>query len=503
MRIGLGGWVFTLAVAVGASIAIQASAGSDSARSEVRLQLADLLFEDERYWDSLDAYNRAKDGATDIQLIRASRGLISSLLQVAEFSRAHEEAEFLSGLDVNDPVSRTLYGDALWAAGLFVESEAAYRDVVAVSPAHGRARHGIARSLAARGRLDDALAELYASLETDDSAESYHTLSTIYRRLRQYPAAASSLMQYVDRLSSSGRTEKSEWARSEVRFLRSFGDRIPFDIEEEQLAKMHTIPFELDRDKVVIRGRINGGDLIDLVIDTGAEQMVLSKPTAQRYGIRPITSTLSAGVGDVGLRGLEMGRADSIQIGSLTVGNVPAIIKNPPLSGVPDTRVENSISPLAFGLSTIVDYAEKQLIVSHVLPTETADVTLPMRFNRLALVRGVINDDYPKSFIVDTGGEVISISLASANSLGMVPVRHIPLQVFGTSGWDPDAFLLPGVDLVFDQIQFNNFAVVVLNLHRPSALLGFHIGGIVGHKFLSNYRVAMDLQTATLRLTEL
>ena len=317
MSIGLRGWVLALAVAVGASIAIQASVSSDSARSEIRLQLADLLFGDERYWDSLDAYNRAKIGATDFQLIRASRGLVSSLLQVAEFSRAHEEAEFLSGLDPNDPVSQTLYGDALWAAGLFVESEAAYRDVVAAVPAHGRARHGIARSLAARGRLDDALAEIYAALEADDSAENYHTLSTIYRRLRQYPAAASSLMQYVDRLSRSGRSEKTEWARSEIRFLRSFGDRIPFNIDEDELAQVHTIPFELDRDKVVIRGRINDGDLIDLVIDTGAEQMVLSKPTAQRYGVRPITTTLSAGVGDIGLRGLEMGRADFIEIGSL------------------------------------------------------------------------------------------------------------------------------------------------------------------------------------------
>ena len=66
-----------------------------------------------------------------------------------------------------------------------------------------------------------------------------------------------------------------------------------------------------------------------------------------------------------------------------------------------------------------------------------------------------------------------------------------------------DAFLLPGVNLAFDRIQYDNFSVVVLNLHRPSALLGFHIGGIVGHRFLSNYRVALDLERSTLRLTEI
>ena len=72
--------------------------------------------------------------------------------------------------------------------------------------------------------------------------------------------------------------------------------------------------------------------------------------------------------------------------------------------------------------------------------------------------------------------------------------------MYGTSGWDPDAFLMPGVDLLFDQIAYKNFPVVVLNLNAPSALLGFELGGIVGHKFLSKYRVAIDLDRSVLRL---
>ena len=38
---------------------------------------------------------------------------------------------------------------------------------------------------------------------------------------------------------------------------------------------------------------------------------------------------------------------------------------------------------------------------------------------------------------------------------------------------------------------------MVLNLRAPSLLLGFQLGGIVGHKFLSNYRVAMDMERAS------
>ena len=53
--------------------------------------------------------------------------------------------------------------------------------------------------------------------------------------------------------------------------------------------------------------------------------------------------------------------------------NVPVIIKNPPLTGVPETRVENSISPLAFGLSTVIDYKNHHLIMARRLPEEPSD----------------------------------------------------------------------------------------------------------------------------------
>ena len=61
---------------------------------------------------------------------------------------------------------------------------------------------------------------------------------------------------------------------------------------------------------------------------------------------------------------------------------------------------------------------------------------------------------------------------------------------------------MPGVNLRFNQINYNNFAVVVLNLQAPSVLLGFQVGGIVGHKFLSPYRVTLDLERSQLRMSK-
>ena len=487
-------------LAAGVSVVAESESTPDSARSELQLELGGLLLDDERYWDAIRAYELAKPGATPAQLLRASVGLLRSTMPVAEFSRAYREAVFLGDLRPVDPDIRTLRADAFWAAGLFDEAEAMYRDILSAHVSSPGARHGLARSLAASNRHAEALVEVQAAIAAGSRPEYHHTLGSIYRRLRRFPEAAAALERYADTLPNISRNRRTEWARSEARLLRSFGDAPPFEIVNDPDG-LHVIPFELIQDKIVVRGRVNGGSLIDLVVDTGAEQMVLSQQTAEEMDVEAIVSTISAGVGDIGIRGLEVGRVESLEVGPLVVRNMPAIIKNPPLTGLPARRVPDSISPVALGLSAAIDYEARRLTLARRLPVTPADIELPMRVNRLAVVRGVVNGEFPRSFVVDTGGEVVSLSIGTAGSIGMVPSRHIPLRVYGTSGWDTNAFLLPGVRLAFNEIRYENFAVVVLNLHRPSALLGFHIGGIIGHKFLSNYHVVIDMEHAMLRLT--
>jgi len=116
---------------------------------------------------------------------------------------------------------------------------------------------------------------------------------------------------------------------------------------------------------------------------------------------------------------------------------------------------------------------------------------------------GAARPRYGGTLRVETQGTLRALDPAAktATALGKPDTgRKIALKVYGTSGWDPDAFLMPGVDLAFDTISYKNFPVVVLNLNAPSALLGFQLGGIVGHKFLSKYRVAIDLERSVLRL---
>lgn len=493
-----------LLVAVG-GIALPTLMGAQStpttARGETRIQLGNLLVEDHRYWEAIRVFDEAREYAVGEQLTRVLVGMVKALLSVAEFTRAQVEAQLLSELAPEEPEAVAIIADALWAGGLFDEAEAVYRDVLALDPESGQGRHGLAKSLATRHQYDEALDWLGAALEVSPEVpEFHHTLGHVYQRMHRFGAAADAYQRYVDLLPPLARSEKADWARAQVQFLRSFGERPAVQLSNP--GRLHTIPFRLVRDKVVVRGRVNGRDTVDFVVDTGAEQTVLSQPVAQQFGVRPITTTLSAGVGEMGLRGLQSGRLESLEFGSLGISNLPVLIKSPPLGGLPTPEAEG-FSPLAVGLSMIVDYARRELVIGEELPEEPFDVALPLRQHRLTVVRGTVGGEISRSFVVDTGGEVISISLGTARLLPPLTVRRVPVNVYGTSGWDEQAYLRPGTNLAFQGLLYPNYSVVVLNLHRPSALLGFHIGGIIGHEFLRDYRVTLDLNRSVMKLRRL
>lgn len=492
-------------VVVCASVAIYGSdVLSQSQSGEIQLQLGHEFFREGRFADALEAYQKALKSTAPVDTRAARSGVVQSALRIAEFATARTHGATLIAESPADPSALALYADSLWASGLFEEAEVRYRDALAEAPELARGLHGMARSLAARSRLEDALTQAEAALRhAPRDLEVHHTVGAIYERMHRFEEAAAAYTNYVNLLPNKDRSEKADWSRAEIKFLRSFGQRVPFEMDPGAEERNYTIDFRLVNDKIVVRAKVNGGSFQDFVVDTGAESTILTRPTAQRLGISPITYTLSAGVGNAGLRGLQLARIDSLELGTLKMRNIPALIKDPPMRDLP-TKEAESLSPLSLGFSMVIDYRTKKIVFGRHLEPEATDFELPMRMHRLATVRGTVDGKHHANFVVDTGGEVISISKATATALERPEAgRRIALKVFGSSGWDKDAFLMPGVNLAFNAIRYENFPVVVLNLNAPSALLGFELGGIVGHRFLSKYRVGIDVERSVLRLKAL
>ena len=488
----------TILVALAFLVAVDASSPTDT--PDIQLQLGKLLYAEGRYLEALTAFQHALQSDEARVRVPARTGVVQSALRIGAFGTARDEGVRLRQDRPDDPALLAIYGDAMWSSGLFEEAAEAYARSVSLREQEARGHNGLARVLSARGRYQEALGHAMTAVGLEPrEADYYHTLGNVNERLGKFDQAAVALGSFINLLPKGFADSRAVWAVSELKFLQSFGTRMPYEVTSDPDA-VYTLPFRLEHEKIIVRGRVNGSSPLDFVVDTGAELTTLSGATSRRQVVDPIVYTVSAGVGEVGLRGLQLGQIDKLEIGALKIRHVPCIIKSPALRDLP-TVEGDSLSPLALGMSVSIDYANRVLTLARRLPAEAApDQTMALWMHRLATVRGMVGTS-PRSFVVDTGGQVISISTDTAQ--GLPPTgggRKIALRVYGASGWDRDAYLLPGVDLAFKDIRFDKLSVVVLNLRAPSVLLGYELGGIVGHQFLSRYRVSIDLEHAELRL---
>src|SRR5687768_18359040 len=194
----------------------------------------------------------------------ARKGKIRTSLKVAEFGLARQEAEKLAGTLTGDADAQALLGDALWSNGLLDEADKAYDRALDISPQFPRARFGQAKSLATRSRLNEALEQaLAASAAAPRDGEIHAAIGDIYERLNRYDEAANAYNNYINLLPNKDRSDKAAWSRAQVRFLEAFAGMTPVEIDEEDNGLLHTVPFKLVRDKIVVQARVNGGRSMD------------------------------------------------------------------------------------------------------------------------------------------------------------------------------------------------------------------------------------------------
>ena len=372
-----------------------------------------------------------------------------ALLRVGMFGAARLEGASVAAADPQQAGAQAIDGDAFWSSGLFPEADARYAAALALAPENARALHGRARSLASRQRPEEALADLRRAIALDRADPIFHyTLGMVYEQLRRYPEAAAAFTAYAKRIVGRNDAEMAAAARSRADFLRSFGSRLPFQIASAD--QVYTMPFEIVDGHATVQGRINGTPLA-LVVDTGTEHAVISPQMARLANVSSQATLDTAGVGDfgVGIRGMQIGRIDKLEIGSLRVNNVTCLIASPSLSEMPAAETE-AFSPLALGLSMAIDYSTHTLTLARQLPAATYDTTLQLRLSRLPMVRGLVSGTASASFVLDTGSQATSLGQSLVAELPSDPaVRRVPARVYGRGGWDSTAFLMPYVDLEF------------------------------------------------------
>ncbi len=385
--------------------------------------------------------------------------------------------------------------DELWSRGLFDEAEAIAREVMAARPGDGASRELVARALLSRGNYDGARRECEAALACINARPAWHyTMGRTYARLGEFAAAAREFDIFVqtsprfDRGSSAVMAAAADAAL--FRTMRRSPPNAAFEDDGVQRIKFRTAGGHL-----FVMASVNGGHPTPWMIDTGAERAAVTLQTAERSGAKVLLEGRRDDARFVAL-------LDEFSFGGLTFHQVPAFVRSQAFHTAPQLGGD-AFSPLAFGLSMVIDYERAELLVSRWLPDDPHEWTLPMRFHGVPTVRASVGGR-PIALVVDSGANAtVFAPWAAVDPEDLVPRRQLPMHVVDTRNRrDPGAvMIIPAPSIMLGDVELPATPVITMNLARPSQDLGFQIGGLLGHTTLQSYRVTFDLARNRLSLS--
>jgi hypothetical protein len=242
---------------------------------------------------------------------------------------------------------------------------------------------------------------------------------------------------------------------------------------------------------IVVKGRVNGGPDLRLLLDSGTQHVVLNQKAAAKSGCSGGTDLDLIGAGATAPIVVKKQSAQTVQVGQLALHDVPLLIANRTLpEGI------QGVLPLCVfaGFLIRLDIPGHTLELLPYGPGsgEPAGALRSVSSNQVLFVKGTVNERSEGYFLVDTGAAYSAISRKVARELSISEMMadRIPLQG-GTT--DLDAPLLRGsVRLRLGSRAMLADPVVAVDLSQPSRFHGLDIQGLIGYPTLSNSIVTVN-----------
>lgn len=350
-------------------------------------------------------------------------------------------------------------------------------------------------------RIDVAIENLEMAAYLEPRESDFHfALAQVAARAERYEMAALAYEKFLDVAPTADR-DRRERIEGLIRFLRFLGGRKSlYDID----GKRTTVPISIVSDRPVIGTQVNGGkETLKFVLDTGSGISVISRKTAERLGIKPITKGgMARAIGGTGKFPIVYGFLNSVTIGDVKIRNVPVYIRefyatSEEVDGyIGLALISKFLTTLDYGEGTFT-LAEKS--VGDGTPFDEA-MFLPLRLTSSGFLSGEVmleGVENPLNFIVDTGASVsvISSEVAALDEIGR-HARDERLRVIGAAGVLDDVryFVLPKMS--FGENSVESVRAVELDLGIINEASGFRQAGILGGNFLKNYRLVFDFKNS-------
>jgi predicted aspartyl protease/thioredoxin-like negative regulator of GroEL len=431
-------------------------------------------------------------------------GLSYALLKQRYWGGAFDQAAKVLDEERFSTRARAILGTALLANGEFRAASEAFQAALLIDENEALAVAGLGMIEFYENRTSNSVSLLRRAVALDDDEPDFvFSLAQAAARDEKFKEAADAFERFL-RIAPKTDDDRRSRIRGLINFLRYVGQRGKL---YQHAGDNATVPLGLVTTRPVVQVRVNGDkEPQSFVFDTGSGMCVISEDTAKRLGVKAIARGGNArAVGGEGKFEIVYGFLDSLQIGDVTVYNVPVYIRR--FHGNAN-EVDGYLGTAAISkYLTTVDYSARTFSLNKKRKTakhSSPAVELPMRTTSSGFISGEVQIEgvnKPLNFIIDTGASISVLSDKLAGREELASFREgVRMRVFGAAGVEEDVktLVLPRV-LVGTHSQ-RGVSAAVLDLDSINETTGFEQTGIIGGNFLFNYRITFDFKRGVLRL---
>ncbi len=432
------------------------------------------------------------------------------LIKIGRLNEGFREASRVVNTDQQNARAHALQGMALLRSGMFTPAINELTVGFFLDQQEPIALAGLAEVDFFENRPEEAYYKLRRATSLDPREPEYWiAYGRTAARLERFKEAAKYYERFLS-VSPKLEDEKRERFQGLIDFYRALGRSNITLLHQVEGPKTHTLPFQLQNSRPYIQIKVNGGDSLTFVIDTGASITVLSERAAQQLSIQPMARGGRArAVGGGGTFPIVYGLVRGIELGETKIYNVPVYIRR--LHHFAQSQAGHRLSVDGFlGLSVLtnfritLDYAHRQLVLERgagpdlkeSLPAEASVVPFRTTNGGLISAEAQLGNQERFNFLVDSGASTTVLSGDVVQRLNWQDklLPDLKVRVLGAAGVIEEVDLMVVPSFTIHDLEQRNVRAPILNMSAVNETAGFLQAGIIGGSFLRHFRVTFDFQ---------
>jgi len=250
---------------------------------------------------------------------------------------------------------------------------------------------------------------------------------------------------------------------------------------------------------LILKAKLNGGPSLRLILDSGAEHLVIDSGAARKSGLSSGTELDLVGAGSPA-RAAQLTAAGVVEIGEMTLRDCPVIVvEGRLLDGV------DGVIPLSLFSAFLVrlDVPGRVLELNPFPGGRQADDSdfVPAKAQRqLLFLETRLAGAHPGFFLLDTGSSYNVISNAAAAALRQARALAQPVPMVAGPGVADGRRLPCRVSFRLGDRALTFDSVVAVDLEEMSRRHGIDISGVIGYPALAGSVVTVNYREALVRI---